>query len=84
MSLLDFWLCFAGWWVGAIVIWLIVKMWIINMRKYPDDTVANGLFSLVSLVVLVVLIPPMFMGFWHFINMVLQLSFGWDLYFLVS
>lgn len=84
VSLLDFGIFVALWIIGAVLIWCLVKMWFINMRKYKDDKMANGLLTLTIIILLVVLFPVMVMGLWHFINMVLHLTMGSDLYCLLD
>ena len=84
VTMMDFWILTGLWILGAGLIYLLIRMWIINMRKYKGDHMANGMFTLTILVVLAVLVPVMFMGLWHFINMVLHLMLGSDLYCLLD
>jgi len=84
MSLVDFWICVGLWWLGAVFIWFIVKMWFINMRKFGEDKSANGLITLTVITILVIILPVMLMGLWHFINMVLSLTMHSDLYCLLD
>ena len=69
MTLLDFWICFGLWMVGAVLIYLLIRMWVTSLKKYRDDKSFIGLFTLVVLVILVFIGPVMFMGLWHFIHM---------------
>ena len=84
MTMLDFWVFVVLWLLCAALVWVLIKMWIINMRKYRDDHMANGMITLTVLVFLSVLIPMMVMGLWHFINMILHLTLGSDLYCLLD
>lgn len=81
MTMLDFWILLGLWIAGAVLTYLLIRWWFRNMKK---EDVPNPMLTLSVIAFLVVIGPFMTMGLWHFINMVLHLTLGSDLYFLVS
>ena len=81
VTMLDFWILSGLWIAGAVLTYLLVRWWFRNMKK---EDVPSPMLTLVVIVFLVVIGPVLAMGLWHFINMVLHLTLGSDLYFLVS
>jgi len=81
VTMLDFWILLGLWIAGVVLTYLLIRWWFRNMEK---EDVPNPMLTLFVIVFLVVFGPVMLMGLWHFINMVLHLTLGSDLYFLVS
>lgn len=69
VTMTDFWILLGLWIAGAVLIYLLIRMWVTSLKKYRDDKSFIGLFTLVVLVILVFIGPVMFMGLWHFIHM---------------
>ncbi len=69
VTMTDFWILLGLWIAGAVLIYLLIRMWVISQKKYRDDKSFIGMFTLVILVILVFIGPVMFMGLWHFIHM---------------
>ena len=81
VTIFDFWFLVCAWIFGVI---LLIFLWMATVKAYKIETKYNEyhnlLFPATTIMISCIGVPVLAMGLWHFLNMILTLNFGFNLY----
>ena len=83
VTMVGFVILLTLWLLGAFLFGYGIYILVKNSKKIKTDPLADAVatYTLVGLVGFIIFLGPiMACGFWHFLNMVLTLCFGFNLY----
>lgn len=78
VTMSDFWIFIVMWVLGLL---FLIFLWKSSIKMANrEESYDGGVTYFTTIVISVIITPLLLMGAWHFINMVLTLLFGFDLY----
>lgn len=83
VTMVDFVILLALWLAGVFLFWRGFRTLVKNAKEADTSPQAGAIANMMAVVLAasaIVFFPIMLCGFWHFLNMVLTLFFGFNLY----